>query len=94
MLPVARKKHMGIIGMKVYVRGFVSRLPGYTSMESFLRFALSQPITNIVIGCDDIKQLEQNVEFAGSFEPMTPEEQQDFIQHVAPFARQLMYYKP
>lgn len=94
VLPLAREKDMGIVGMKVYLRGFVSGLAWYTSMEPFLRFALSKPITNVVIGCDDIKQLEQNVKFASSFEPMTPEEQQDLIRYVSPFARQLMYYKP
>lgn len=94
VLPLALQKNMGIIGMKVYVRGTVSRLPWYTSMEPFLRFALSQPVSNVVIGCDDIAQLEQNVEFAGAFEPMTPEEQRKFIRDVSPFARQLMYYKP
>jgi predicted aldo/keto reductase-like oxidoreductase len=94
VLPLAREKNMGIIGMKVYLRGFASRLPWYTTMEPFLRFALSQPVTNVVIGCDNIAQLEQNVEFAHSFEPMTPEEQQKLIRDVSPFARQLMYYKP
>jgi aryl-alcohol dehydrogenase-like predicted oxidoreductase len=94
VLPLAREKDLGIIGMKVYLRGFASRLPWYTSMEPFLRFALSQPVTNVVIGCDNIAQLEQNVKFAGSFEPMTPGEQQDLIRDVSPFARQLMYYKP
>jgi aryl-alcohol dehydrogenase-like predicted oxidoreductase len=94
VLPLAREKNMGIIGMKVYVRGFASRLPWYTGMEPFLRFALSQPITNVVIGCDDIAQLEQNAVFAGSFEPMTPEQQKSLIRDVSPFARQLMYYKP
>ena len=63
-------------------------------MEPFLRFALSQPVSNVVIGCDDIAQLEQNVKFAGSFEPMTQDEQQRLIRDVSPFARQLMYYKP
>jgi len=94
VLPLAREKNMGIIGMKVYLRGYASGLPGYTGMEPFLRFALSQPVTNVVIGCDNIAQLEQNVEFAGSFEPMTHVEQQDLIRDVSPFARQLMYYKP
>jgi aryl-alcohol dehydrogenase-like predicted oxidoreductase len=94
VLPLARKKNMGVIGMKVYLRGFASRLPWYTSMEPFLRFALSQPVTNVVIGCDDIAQLEQNVKFAASFKPMTPEEQQALIRDTSPFARQLMYYKP
>jgi predicted aldo/keto reductase-like oxidoreductase len=94
VLPLARQKNMGIIGMKVYARGSVSGLPWYSSMEPFLRFALSQPVSNVVIGCDNMAQLEQNVEFARSFEPMTPEEQQDLIRDVSPFARQLMYYKP
>ena len=94
VLPLALKKNMGIIGMKVYARGAVSGLPWYTSMEPFLRFALSQPVSTVVIGCDDMAQLEQNVKFANAFEPMTPEQQQDLIRHVSPFARQLMYYKP
>jgi len=94
VLPLARQKNMGIIGMKAYFRGFASRLPWYSNMEPFLRFALSQPVTNVVIGCDDIKQLEQNADFANSFEPMTVEEQQKLIHKVSPLARQLMYYKP
>jgi predicted aldo/keto reductase-like oxidoreductase len=94
VLPLAREKDMGIIGMKVYFRGFASKLTGYASMEPFLRFALSQPVTNIVIGCDDIAQLEQNAAFARAFEPMTAEEQRKLIGETAPFARQLMYYKP
>jgi aryl-alcohol dehydrogenase-like predicted oxidoreductase len=73
VLPLAQEKDMGIIGMKVYVRGLASRLPSYASMEPFLRFALSQPVSCVVIGCDTVSQLEQNVAFAESFEPMTPQ---------------------
>jgi predicted aldo/keto reductase-like oxidoreductase len=94
ILPLAREKDMGIIGMKVYFRGFASKLPGHATLEPFLRFALSQPVTNIVIGCDDIAQLEQNAAFARAFEPMTSDEQQRLIGDVSPFARKLMYYKP
>ena len=94
VLPLARKKNMGIIGMKVYFRGFASKLPGYTGMEPYLRFALSQPVTNIVVGCDSIAQLEENVRFAEAFTPMTPEEQQKLVRDTDPFARKLMYYKP
>jgi predicted aldo/keto reductase-like oxidoreductase len=94
VLPLAREKNMGIIGMKVYFRGFASQLPEYTTLEPFLRFALSQPLTNIVIGCDDIAQLEQNAAFAQAFVPMTSEEQQRLIGDLSPFARRLLYYKP
>lgn len=94
VIPLAREREMGIVGMKVYFRGLAARLPEYASMQPYLRFALSQPVSNVVIGCDDLKQLEDNVRFAESFSPMTEEEQQSLIKQVAPYARQLMYYKP
>jgi len=80
--------------MKVYFRGFATRLPWSNNMEPFLRFALSQPVTNVAIGCDDIAQLEQNVYLANSFEPVTMEEQKKLVHDASPLARQLMYYKP
>lgn len=94
VVPLARGKGMGIIGMKVYFRGFASRLPGYNGMGPFLRFALSQPVTNVVIGCDDLAQLEENAGFARSFSPMTEAEKEELILRVSPYARELMYYKP
>ena len=94
VLPLALEKNMGVIGMKVYFRGFASKLPGYTGMEPFFRFALSHPVTNIVVGCDNVAQLEENVRFAEAFEPMTEEEQKKLVRDTAAFARKLMYYKP
>ena len=94
VLPLARKKNMGIIAMKVYWRGFATKIPQVSGLEPFLRFALSYPISTAVIGCDNIKQLEENVRFATSFKPMPKKEMQMLIEQIAPYARSLMYYKP
>ena len=94
VLPVAVNKGMGVIAMKVYFRGFAAKLPWYTNMEPFFRFALSQPVTLAVIGCDDVAQLEQNVKFAAAFKPMGEDEIQDLIDDIYPYGRKLMYYKP
>ena len=94
IIPQAKKKGMGIIGMKVYFRGFADRLPWFETMEPFFRFALSQPITTAVIGCDDVGQLEENVKFAESFSSMTEKETRELIGNVSSYARELMYYKP
>jgi aryl-alcohol dehydrogenase-like predicted oxidoreductase len=94
VIPAAQKKGMGIVAMKVYLRGFASRLPWYTSMEPFFRFALSQPVTLAVVGCDNLDQLKENVKFASTFEPMDEDELQDLIDETYPYARKLMYYKP
>lgn len=94
VIPVAKEKGMGIIGMKVYFRGLAARLPGVTSLEPFFRYALSQQITTAVIGCDDLKQLNENVRFAASFKVMSGGEQRELVDSVSSHARQLMYYKP
>ena len=94
VIPPARKKGMGIIGMKVYFRGFADRLPWFETMEPFFRFALSQSVATAVIGCDNVEQLEENVKFARSFSPMIEKEIQELIGKVSADARELMYYKP
>jgi hypothetical protein len=63
-------------------------------MERFFRFALTQPITAAVIGCDNLMQLSDNADMARRFEPMSDKEATELIDAIAPFARQLMYYKP
>lgn len=94
VIPSAKKKGMGVVGMKVYFRGFADKLPWFETMEPLFRFALSQPITTAVIGCDDVEQLEENVKLAGSFSPMTEREILELIRNVSSYARELMYYKP
>lgn len=94
VLPLATDKKMGIIAMKVYFRGVAARIPGFTGMEPFYRFALSHPVTTAVIGCDNTGQLEQNVGFANAFHPMSEKEMHDLVTQVTPYAREVMYYKP
>lgn len=94
VIPSAKKKGMGVVGMKVYFRGFADKLPWFETVEPFFRFALSQPITTAVIGCDDVEQLEENVKLAESFSPMTEREILELIRNVSSYARELMYYKP
>ena len=94
VLPLAREKNMGIIGMKVYFRGFAAKLPGYTGMGPL------PALRPLPAGHDHRRrlrrpaQLEENVRFARDFTPMSAEEQQRLVREVAPFARRLMYYKP
>jgi aryl-alcohol dehydrogenase-like predicted oxidoreductase len=94
VIPLAEEKAMGIVGMKVYFRGLAARLPGVSSLEPFYRYALSQPITTAVIGCDNLQQLRDNVSFAESFKPMPAGEQRELVESISGYARRLMYYKP
>ena len=85
---------MGIVGMKVFFRGLATKVPEFESMEPYFRFALSRPVSTVVIGCDNTRQLEENVNFARSFQPMSEEDMKGLVERTSPYAKQLMYYKP
>jgi aryl-alcohol dehydrogenase-like predicted oxidoreductase len=93
VLPKAQGKGMGILGMKTLSRGVVIKIFGVESAEDFLRFAMTQPISAAVVGCESIEQLELNVRVARSFQPMPKRDQDILLSKVKSYARELMYYK-
>jgi len=93
ILPKAQKKGMGVLGMKVFSHGASAKIYGVELMEKFLRFSLAQPISTAVIGYETIQQLEMNVRIARSYQPMTKTEQENLIDRVKYYARELTYYK-
>jgi predicted aldo/keto reductase-like oxidoreductase len=93
IVPKAEKKGMGVLGMKVFSRGACVKIYGIELIEKCLRFALAQPISAAVVGCDTIEQLEMNVRIARAFQPLTKTEQENLIDRVKYYARELAYYK-
>ncbi len=93
VLPKAQGKGMGILGMKILSRGVSIKIFGVESVENFLRFALTQPISTAVVGCETIEQLEMNVRLAQSFQPMDQKDQNMLISRVKSYSREMMYYK-
>jgi aryl-alcohol dehydrogenase-like predicted oxidoreductase len=98
-LPVAaaaRERGLGVIGMKVLLRGLILQLAEQPRelVAELVAYALSQPLSLVVIGADTPEQVNDLAAAAQNFAPMTPEEQRALIEAVEPFARQLMYYKP
>lgn len=92
MLPEARLRGMGIIGMKVFCRGLGLQVPGQDSPDRWLRYALTYELSTVVIGCDSPEQVAENVAAAGT-PPLNGKECKELEKAVAPWARQLMYYK-
>ncbi len=74
LLPLANKKGMGVIGMKIPARGRLFRPGGLTSMKDSMHYVLSKPVSTVIVGCDTVGQLEENVRIASEFKPMSAEE--------------------
>jgi len=82
-MPVARRKKMGIIAMKVFGGGnpplLLGEGPGKATPTELLRYAMSQNITTIIPAVSTLEQLQHNIEVAKHFVPMTPEEREALI---------------
>ncbi|UCG88753.1 MAG: aldo/keto reductase [Gemmatimonadota bacterium] len=70
LLPEANRRQMGVIAMKIPARGRIFREGGLTSMEEALTWTMSQPISTVVVGCDTVEQLEENIAVAARFQPL------------------------
>ena len=70
-LPAARKKHLGIIAMKVTGQEFLlGNDAGKTDIDSLLRYSLSLPVTTAVIGMPRVEFIEHNTDLARNFAPL------------------------
>lgn len=68
------ERNMGIIGMKTLGRGKLVSEDGLDSIKEALYYVWSLPITTTIIGIGSIKELEENIELARKFEPLSVDE--------------------
>jgi hypothetical protein len=93
LLPVANKKGMGVIGMKIPARGRLFKEGAITTIEPPLRYVLSLPISTVIIGCDTVEQLEENIAIARAFTPMPEAEMRALEQTTASYETQAAWFK-
>ncbi|HVN07289.1 MAG TPA: aldo/keto reductase [Bryobacteraceae bacterium] len=74
-LPVARRKKMGVIAMKIFAQ---EALVGQATPAKLLYYPLSLPgVTLAVAGMPKLEFIDQNVALAKAFEPLPPGEMRD-----------------
>ena len=81
-LPVAARRNVGVIGMKVF---------GYKKLahmaDNALRYALGLPLTTVIAGCSTLAELEADLAVAENFAPMTGPERLAFFREVLPLVQ-------
>jgi aryl-alcohol dehydrogenase-like predicted oxidoreductase len=93
LLPLANQKMMGIIAMKIPARGRLFRQGGITSMKDAMTYVLSKPVSTVIVGCDNVKQVEENVEIAKNFKPLSPEKMTELERLTASYAAEASFFK-
>jgi predicted aldo/keto reductase-like oxidoreductase len=78
VLPVCVERKIAVLAMKTMGAGHVLKSKRVTPQQC-LRFAWSHPVATVISGIDNEKHLQQNVEFARSFEPMSKAEKKRLL---------------
>ena len=90
-LPVALRKNLGVLAMKVTGQGhLVGDGAGKSGVQRLLRYALSLPVTSAVVGMPTLEFLRQNVQIAQVFQPMAPGTMREFSKEMAGVNKQVM----
>lgn len=87
----AQKKGVAVIGMKVFGAGRVlPKLP----LDLLLRFALSQPVSTVIIGFATPQEVMQVAHLARHFSPLSEEEKSHILHLAQPYAHtKILWWK-
>jgi uncharacterized protein len=73
VVPVAASLNMGILGMKPMANGIILESKTVGPVEC-LHYAMNLPITTVITGCDSMEVLEQALDAARSFRPLSQDQ--------------------
>ncbi len=73
VVPELVKHDIGVLGMKPMGAGFILKSGLATPIEC-LHYAMNLPTSVVITGCESVAQVEQAVEAANSFKPLTKEQ--------------------
>jgi hypothetical protein len=84
--PIEAQKHMweGMV---------LAPTPGTITMREAMYYALSRPVSTVIIGCDTIAQLEENVHLAREFTPLSDTQVAELVKRVEPVSRQSLFFR-
>jgi predicted aldo/keto reductase-like oxidoreductase len=85
VLPVLVKHQIGVLGMKSMGDGIILRSQTITPLEC-LHYAMSLPTSVVITGCESLKILQQAIDAACGYQPMSPADITRLLAKTAPAA--------
>jgi aryl-alcohol dehydrogenase-like predicted oxidoreductase len=92
-LPTAVSKKMGIVGMKIPARDRIFTHGGIITIKEAMEYVMTLPVSTIIIGLDDVTQLEENIKIAQNFKPLTADQMLAIENKTKPYYKELQFFK-
>jgi aryl-alcohol dehydrogenase-like predicted oxidoreductase len=67
--------------------------PGTLTMREAVYYTLSRPVSTVIIGCDSIAQLEENVQLARDFTPINDKQATELVAKAEPCAKPSLFFR-
>lgn len=67
--------------------------PGTLVMRQAMYYSLSLPLSTVIIGCDSIPQLEENVQLARDFTPLSQQQMAALTEKAEPVSKQSLFFR-
>jgi aryl-alcohol dehydrogenase-like predicted oxidoreductase len=67
--------------------------PGTLNMREAMYYTLSKPVSTVIIGCDTIAQLEENVQLARDFTPLNDSQTAGLVARAEPCAKPSLFFR-
>ncbi|HTX41432.1 MAG TPA: aldo/keto reductase [Acidobacteriaceae bacterium] len=71
----------------------IAKQPGTLDIREAVYYTLTRPVSTIIIGCDSIQQLEQNVQLARDFTPLTDQQMASIAARTEPVSKQSLFFR-
>ncbi|HTV07343.1 MAG TPA: aldo/keto reductase [Acidobacteriaceae bacterium] len=73
--------------------GAIATQPGTLTKRETMFYNLSLPISTAIVGCDNIQQIEECVQFAREFTPLSQSQMTELEAKTEPIARQALFFR-
>ena len=73
--------------------GAIATTPGTLTKRETTFYTLSLPISTAIIGCDSVAQVEECVQFAREFTPLSEKQMADLAARTEPVAKQALFFR-
>jgi uncharacterized protein len=70
-----------------------TKLPGTITIKEALTYNMSLPVSTTIIGIDNVAQIEEDVQIAAEFSPLSEEEMKAIEYKTLPIVRQGLYFR-
>ena len=67
--------------------------PGTLTMREAMYYTLSRPVSTIIIGCDSVAQLEENVRLAREFTPLSDKQLAELVARAEPVSKPSLFFR-